>query len=372
MSLFTQFTGSNGPYPTPRQFVFQSSTVYIAPANTWLLFTVIGGGGGGGLAGTLSSLYGRGIGAGGGAGGCAYKKVYTTAETTFTITVGAAGAGRYVNSFSSFTLFGFSGGISSVSSSVANITAFGGGGGRATTDTGSTTLGGVGGTATGGDISLTGGRGGNIGSLSITIPTNTVSIGTGGGAVNLFLSSGSGAADELTRGGDFVNQTVATNSITFATGGGGIGGRGGDRGSGGVSGATGGGGSGGQATDNSTTGGTNSIPQYFAPGSNIISFVQNIPGYFISGVGRNGNQFLTGEPGAATGGANATENVSTISAGLFAGSGAQAAFGGTYGNTGSAIVGGGGGGVGRGRNNNAIGSSGSGGKGIIFLQIMGS
>jgi hypothetical protein len=136
-------------------FTTGTAATYTAPANTqWVKITVVGAGANG--AGTTIARA-----TGGGAGGVAYKWFVMTAGQTLTYSVGAAGG---------------SGGASSVSSGTATITTItANGGGSATTTAYASgyTAGPAGGTASGGDINITGGSGGGSSGSSTTSATNT-------------------------------------------------------------------------------------------------------------------------------------------------------------------------------------------------------
>lgn len=367
MSFLTQFTGTGAGFPTYSQFVLTSSKTWVAPGDCWVSFFAVGAGGSGAIAAAGSCAYGSGRATGGGAGGTAYKKVFAPAGTTFTITVGAGGAARSGSGafYTPNYYTGNAGGATSISSSVANVTAFGGGGGIPNNDNG-----GAGGTATGGDINITGGRGGNIGTPSG--PT-LYALATGGGAANVLITTGGSSVDTTTRGGDIAVLTYA--DAVVATGGGGIGGIGGDRTNISTNFRTGGGGSGGSCATNSTTAGVGITDNSVLETSGVVSSVlYNIPNFRITGAGTNAAANLTAEAGGGTGGA--TTNVgNTVTSGLFGGTGgiATIGFSGTF-YAGDAGRGGGGGGATASGlcGGTATVRSGSGGGGIVIVNVYGA
>jgi hypothetical protein len=205
------------------EVVLTSSQTYTARRTGIADVICIGAGGQGGSSGK-TGLAVNNI-TGGGAGGYSRKRIPITAGDTFTVVVGAGGQASTSKLPGAGNLTaGSAGGESTFdhASATANIAldSNGGGGGLAnqtTTASGATYAGGAGGTATGGDVNFTGGRGGTI-----TRSNNSANQGcfaTGGGAVAVF-----GAAFN---GGD-INFTASGNYTVAATGGAGIGGNGGN------------------------------------------------------------------------------------------------------------------------------------------------
>ena len=158
-------------------FTTGTAATYTAPANTqWVKVTVVGPGGNGGASAT-------GRATGGGGGGVAIKWLSMTAGQTLTYTVGTA-----------------SGTASTVSSGtlvITTITANSGTNGASTAYAASITAGGAGGTATNGDVNITGGQGGYSYGSSTTITTNFSGMGgdcpgfgTGGPALSMIATTG--------------------------------------------------------------------------------------------------------------------------------------------------------------------------------------
>jgi hypothetical protein len=96
MSVYSQF---NTMPTNPRALEVVTSTQNWTPRATgWVNFVVVGGGGGGTGGYTLYDYNGTvsssSTGRGGGAGGLAIKSVYVTRGQSYTITIGAGGAGQ--------------------------------------------------------------------------------------------------------------------------------------------------------------------------------------------------------------------------------------------------------------------------------------
>lgn len=143
-----------------------SSTTWVAPYDCTVTFHAIGGGGAGGR-NVYSTNYHA---SGGGAGGYCRKTVEVKSGDSFTLTVGAGGIWTGG--------VGQPGGNTSISGPNVSMTANGGSAGVATTP--GATSGVDGGSASGGDLNFTGGRGGgSSGSQG----------GGGGGAVRFFTSA---------------------------------------------------------------------------------------------------------------------------------------------------------------------------------------
>jgi hypothetical protein len=163
-------TAVNGPATTVRNPVGDSSgtwvpgpghvgityidatTTYSPPVGVRVLeFLVIGGGGGGG--GVDGGGTGQTAASTGGGSAGASKKLITNIESSYSINIGAGGLGGAAGSNN-----GSSGGASSVTSPLVNILANGGGGGTGQAASSSSYVrgGGTGGTASGGDLNLTG------------------------------------------------------------------------------------------------------------------------------------------------------------------------------------------------------------------------
>jgi hypothetical protein len=251
MSVFTQFVTNQGAAPFYIRY-YTSSGTWVQPGTGWTTFLVIGAGGAG--AGVRPGGSSRAT--GGGAGGFVLKKAYLTEGTSLTITIGAGGVSPASTPYGAVN--GGPGGTTSVSGTI-NLSAGGGGGGTGVVvgeglpNPGAPALanvpGGAGGTATGGDINRVGGAGGSISGTSPGggNPATTDRKGTGGGGVNIL-------GVPSTDGGSIgpFSQTPFTQQ---ATGGGGIGGNGGNLTTN-AEGVTGGGGSLTAGPNNSATAGT--------------------------------------------------------------------------------------------------------------------
>lgn len=179
---------------------------------------VVGGGPSGGVASATGSA-GHCSATGGGGPGFSKKRVRLKAGVTYTLTIGAGGAPVTTSPNVSIAVPGNDGNDSSFVGGAYNIVARGGKAGNALIGSLAAVLGGLGGTASGGDINRTGGRGGNIGAGSGT-PSGAYYRATGGGAVNLI--------DEVGHGGDIAGGTYTGSSVMQTTAGAGIGGSGAD------------------------------------------------------------------------------------------------------------------------------------------------
>jgi hypothetical protein len=194
-----------------RQVVFQTpgSTSWVVPTGITQAFVEVvgaGGGGGGGGDGSAGGQVGN-VGGGGGGGGYGFKLCTgLTPGASITVTVGAGGVeGNSGNSFA-----GQTGGTSSFG---ALISCTGGTGGVRGVFTDN--FNGAGGTCTGGDLAMTGGRGGasgpNVLAYAVAQVLNNYAMGgMAGGGYSLV---GWGAAG-----------STGLNGIGFGTGGGGGGG----------------------------------------------------------------------------------------------------------------------------------------------------
>lgn len=146
-------------YLLDRQIIYQTPgvTSFVVPTGVTQAFVECiggGGGGGGGGDGSAGGVVGN-VGGGGGGGGYGFKLVTgLTPGASVTVTVGAGGVeGNAGNSYA-----GQTGGSSSFG---AHISCTGGVGGVRGTSTNN--FNGAGGTCTGGDLAITGGRGGASG-----------------------------------------------------------------------------------------------------------------------------------------------------------------------------------------------------------------
>jgi hypothetical protein len=163
--------GSGG---TTVEFRLSSATVTIPNGATRSRVTLVGGGGGGG--GTLTAGC-----AGGGGGGATCIKYLTglTPGNTLSLTIGAAGSGGAAGDNS-----GGAGGNTTLSSGTQTITTLtaGGGAGGSSGSGGYSAPAGSGGTATNGDLNISGGKG-FAAILNAGPNTNYVCISQGGGSM---------------------------------------------------------------------------------------------------------------------------------------------------------------------------------------------
>ena len=158
-------------------FTTGTAQTYTAPANTqWVKVTVVGPGGNGGAA-----LLQRAT--GGGGGGVAIKWLSMTATQTLIYTVGTASG--TASTLASGTL------------TITTITANSGTNGAGTAYAASITAGGAGGTATNGDVNITGEQGGYSYGSGTTVTTNfggkggdCPGFGSGGPALALVATAG--------------------------------------------------------------------------------------------------------------------------------------------------------------------------------------
>jgi hypothetical protein len=166
-------------------FTVGQDTTYTAPANTqWVKVTCVGSGGtGNGATGRRST--------GGGGGGVAIKWLAMTAGQTLTYTLLGGGAAT----------------VSSGSLTITTITGGAGGAGTTTVYANSSTTGPAGGTASGGDINIVGGSGGNSYGSGTTTATN--------------FSGAGGDCPGFGSGGSSIGGTAGGGSVGTGYGGGG-------------------------------------------------------------------------------------------------------------------------------------------------------
>ena len=158
-------------------FTTGTAQTYTAPANTqWVKVTVVGPGGNGGAATGQRAT-------GGGGGGVAIKWLSMTAAQTLVYTVGTAS--------------GTASTVASGTLTITTITANSGTNGAGTAYANSITAGGAGGTATNGDVNITGEQGGYSYGSGTTVQTN---FGGKGGDCPGFGSGGPALAIVATAG----------------------------------------------------------------------------------------------------------------------------------------------------------------------------
>ena len=181
-------------------FTSGSAQTYTAPANTqWVKVTVVGPGGNGGGANSQRAT-------GGGGGAVAIKWLTINAGQTLTYTVG--------------TSSGTASSVSSGTLSITTISAGSGSNGAGTAYANSSTAGPVGGTATGGDVNMNGGRGGHSFGSSTTVATNfsgkggdCPGFGSGGPNLGSVATAGiAGTGFGAGGGGSHGNNTAASGT----------------------------------------------------------------------------------------------------------------------------------------------------------------
>lgn len=187
MGTLTSFFGGGGGGVYLPHFVLTSNTTWNVDLDGQVCVHVIGGGGSG-------ATYGANQATGGGAGGYSRKIIDVVSGQAYTVVIGAGGAPKTVAGN------GSTGGASTFSGHSVSMTANGGEGGYQ----GGT--GASGGTASGGDVNVTGGGSGAISNVGPTY------VATGGGAVGIF-------------GTGYSSGTISSTTGQYiATGGAGIGG----------------------------------------------------------------------------------------------------------------------------------------------------
>ena len=282
--------------------------------------TLIGAPGSGGLAAVNDgngSTDSAAAATGGATGGIAIKNVVLQAGDSLAVVIGAPGAQRSYVGVGPINFSGVAGGQSRVTGAGVALIANGGGGGFATVTTNNTAavaLGATGGTASGGDINITG-----CDSGTATASPNIVSTTKYAGA------AATGGAGVPYYGQRFTSGTATTTGGAAATGGASPSGS-----SGSVNSASSGMGASGGA---GTSGSANVTNGAGAPGPGLPTF--SVAGFSLTGNGGSGSTApSTSADGAGNGGAGGgyafrpasaiASSWSAGSSGLFAGSGAAA------------------------------------------------
>jgi len=184
-----------------RIHTFTSSGTLSVTTSVSVEYLVVAGGGGGG----------GGRGGGGGAGGLLFSTAYSVVNQSYTVTIGAGGAGSTVQ------------GANGNSSSFGTINATGGGGGGSSTSTGSN-----GGSGGGGGDDSGGPRAGGTGisgqgfAGGTSNPTGSRESGGGGGGAGAV--GGNGVAGTGGNGGDGgigLQNSISGSAVYYAGGGGG-------------------------------------------------------------------------------------------------------------------------------------------------------
>ncbi|WEJ60243.1 hypothetical protein [Devosia sp. FJ2-5-3] len=297
---------------------YWAAGVFTAPTDIEVVIHAMGPGGSGGVAMNAGLAGGTEFGmkaSGAGAGARAKKRALLKAGEQLIITPGAGGASKV--GVSGQRLSGVNGGDTLVTGPNINIVAGGGKGGNAGLIT-DNVLGGLGGIATGGDLNIPGGRGGDMPAYANTGTAGNLNFATGGGCVDVF-----GLND--CNGGDIPNYSpfAATSYQYFATGGGSFFGSGGTPASGTSSGATNGGGWGRSKNPFGldVAGTQRSLPTgfelfgvdafnaiYGGTTVNGVTSPQVGRGSNAQGVGDGGNASLSGSPGGFFAGGGAFIN----------------------------------------------------------------
>jgi hypothetical protein len=185
-TISSTVTASGGLIRAPQ--VLTSGVSYTTPAgcNSIYIEAVGGGGGGGGSDCNSSDAADNAGGAGGGGGAYAAKYFTVTPSTSYTYAIGAGGSGGSTTGGN-----GTAGGDTTFTVSATTVTAGGGGLGVGSTNTGISSLtGGNGGTATNGDMNVTG-NGGAPGTRSDG-STPPMSLNGGNGGASFFGGAGKG------------------------------------------------------------------------------------------------------------------------------------------------------------------------------------
>ena len=342
MSKFTElFPGGGGK---PRILIYRrivmASAVLTLPAGYYDVIAIGAGGSGAVVLGSSSAARATG------GGGPSWARDWgsLSAPTDVTVAIGARALGVTRNTPGATN--GNTGGTTTVTGILNPITLTGGGGGVAV-ESATNISGGLGGVATGGVIRANGGRGGDI------VSTNTYRLATGGGAVDLLMTGS-------TRGGDI---TFTTGYADTATGGGGVGGRGGDASS--VAVPTAGGGAGGDAADNAISPSGIALSGESGDGitpsdGRVLEALLNFPALAPIGSGTYGASNVAAPSGGGSGG-----SIGNTGAASFGATGGMAYVSG--GTSGSARRGGGSGGVVSADYN--VGTSGDAGAAIVIISV---
>lgn len=362
MGRYNGLGGLSSSFGAPLfQRIILSSTTFIAPFKGNYLFAAIGGGGSGGCGGSF------GFATGGSAGGLAVKIVPLEAGASVTIVVGAGGPSA--SAVTNVTSPGNPGGQTTATGPGVALIANGGLGGLVSTASTGTLNPPSGGTASGGDMNVTGGSpdgialgstksstsGAAVGVYGFTPPNTTVSAdgaGWGGGSVlgtagvaNLATLSGTG---ELRFGGRYSVHARYYQGP-------------------------------GRVIYSSSTRPTSYInPTDYDYGTQFLG------GNLLCPIGLGGTipqniieldlYYSNGQPGAGGAWINGVHNGTAGVGGMYAG-GSSSLYGGTNGITtakSGGILGGGGGGIASGTDDRGTMYSGRGGVGGVIVQFLGA
>lgn len=361
---------------------FTADGTYSPAVDAWHWFTVIGGGGSGAAAKVSAIAAGLTVACTGGNGGSVrYGWVFLKASETYTVTIGAGGALQSVPGGNT-GIAGATGGESKLTGGdlSADIVAKGGtaggfhygstsgkdysGGNAITLENAANAAG------SGAGVEALGGKGGKF---DVDVNTDTgfdYFFSTGGGAANIY-----GVAPAGIRGGDVHFTIRGDENRSAASGGGGVGGTGGDisadENTGGLVdyGSSGGGSAGDGVASSSEDAGDRDVPG--GSGTGTTEYLE--PGGEGGGVEYIGTDPFASTFGGAGGGGGAVYHVTTGEVGIAGGGGRYAGGAGVTtadnapdisAGTGGAN-GGGGGGV---TAYSSVGNSGAGGSGVVVLQ----
>lgn len=202
--------GGGSKLPRLMQRLILSSMTYIAPFSGNYIVVALGGGGGGARGGYNASA------TGGAAGGAAFKAVKLSAGDGLISVIGAGGA---ISSGAANAVGGNgnAGGTTTVTGPGIALSAGGGGGGLFSAATAGVLNAPVGGSATGGDLNVTGGR-----PDSITLQQGSYYYSGGAAAgiygftpPNVVLPSGSSGGGSVLGTAGAANAATNTNGYTF-------------------------------------------------------------------------------------------------------------------------------------------------------------
>lgn len=351
MNLSTYYTSAS--YTFNDIILVAFARTWTAPRNCTVRVTAFGAS----ASGAVRRGGTAGAATGGGAGARCTKTVKLNAGDVLTLTPGAGGAANAPGTNGAFD--GSDGGNSTVTGpNSLNMVAGGGKAGKANADGLLSCDGGLGGTATGGDENIAGGRGGNV----IAGANTSYARATGGGALPVF--------EQGHRGGDITHASA--NGA--ATGGGGGGGRGGDITVSSTNTATGGGGAHGSAPSATISGAFGGGASVTVPG--LVPLTAYLLSSGPGATGKVAATTMTGDAAGPGGGGGALVSTSGSSpvtlgtCGMFAGGGSAIALSlATITPTGGdGLCYGGSGGV-SGAGSNV--SSAKGGDGLIILEVAG-
>lgn len=204
------------------------SSTYTVPSGVKaLLVECVGGGGGGGTASWVAQQnFDHMLDAGGGGAGGYARKFIASPSASYSVTVGAGGGGQSIDANNFYlpgSQFGFTGGDTTWDSSGSPMTCSGGAGGESDSyyNTAPLHFGGAGGSASGGDVNISGQTGGDMARPS----GNNVRYRAAGGASSPFGAGAVGTVIDTLNGWTCIGpDTVAAGVAASGYGAGGSGG----------------------------------------------------------------------------------------------------------------------------------------------------